>query len=397
MAGPTLSNHNADQTGAEIKTAYEAEDDTNAVVDTEKTEITALDALGANMVAKTGNGTYAARTITGTANEISIANGTGVSGNPTISLPSSITVDVTGALTGNADTATAMASGGTDVPIAEGGTGASTAAAARTNLGVGTGDTPQFTALNLNNSLQLTGAGATSRFVNDGDVNTIKMGGDHATQPIYLDMIGDDDADNETVYGSLRTVISADADGSEVGYIQFAMMGGNTAGSLTSDVLKIGNGVVLGGPTGGLKGYGTLNCVGAYDDNSLLSCFPFDQELDGAIDNDKWDAKVPDRTTSESVDKDGNLVAASTTERTHEGMRKFKARIGTDYDPLDIDKYAAHWKAKRHLTSMPNETKYDPVDGTLTTGEWIQRLLETVEIQAIHIEGLNQRLKALEA
>jgi hypothetical protein len=78
-------------------------------------------------------------------------------------------------------------------------------------------------------------------------------------------------------------------------------------------------------------------------------------------------------------------------------MRKFKARIGTAYDPLDIDKYAAHWKAKRHLTSMPNEQKYDSVDGTLTTGEWIQRLLETVEIQAIHIEGLNQRLKALEA
>jgi hypothetical protein len=264
-------------------------------------------------------------------------------------------------------------------------------------LGSGTAAAASVTTLNLNNSLQFSGSGATSRFINDGDVNVMKMGGNHATQPIYLDMVGEDDGDNETIYGSMRTVITADADGSEVGYLQFAIMGGNSAGALTSDVLKIGNGCVFGGPTGGEKGYGTLNCTGAYDDNSLLSCFPFDQELDGTIDNAKWDAKVPDRTTAEATDKDGNVIAAAIIERTHEGMRKFKARIGTAYDPLDIDKYAAHWKAKRHLTSMPNEKKYDSVDGTLTTGEWIQRLLETVEIQAIHIEGLNQRLKALEA
>ncbi len=38
---------------------------------------------------------------------------------------------------------------GTDLPISEGGTGASTAAAAATNLGLGTGDSPQFTAVNV--------------------------------------------------------------------------------------------------------------------------------------------------------------------------------------------------------------------------------------------------------
>lgn len=36
-------------------------------------------------------GTYAARTITGTANEITVTNGSGVSGNPTLSLPSALT------------------------------------------------------------------------------------------------------------------------------------------------------------------------------------------------------------------------------------------------------------------------------------------------------------------
>ncbi len=39
--------------------------------------------------------------------------------------------------------------GGTDVPVADGGTGASTAAAAATNLGLGTGDSPQFAAVNV--------------------------------------------------------------------------------------------------------------------------------------------------------------------------------------------------------------------------------------------------------
>lgn len=54
-----------------------------------------LAALAANSTnglwARTGSGTGAARTITGTANEITITNGDGVSGNPTASLPSSMT------------------------------------------------------------------------------------------------------------------------------------------------------------------------------------------------------------------------------------------------------------------------------------------------------------------
>ncbi len=54
-----------------------------------------LDALAANSTnglwARTGAGTGAARTITGTANEITLTNGNGVSGNPTASLPASLT------------------------------------------------------------------------------------------------------------------------------------------------------------------------------------------------------------------------------------------------------------------------------------------------------------------
>lgn len=54
-----------------------------------------LDALAANSTngfwAHTGAGTGAARTITGTSNEVSVANGDGVSGAPTLSLPTALT------------------------------------------------------------------------------------------------------------------------------------------------------------------------------------------------------------------------------------------------------------------------------------------------------------------
>lgn len=44
----------------------------------------------------------------------------------------------------------------TDLAVADGGTGASTAAAAATNLGLGTGDSPQFTAVNIGNATDTT-------------------------------------------------------------------------------------------------------------------------------------------------------------------------------------------------------------------------------------------------
>lgn len=146
---------------------------------------------------------------------------------------------------------------------------------------------------------------------------------------------------------------------------------------IDASVTNITEGLVVGSPTGGDKGTGTINAQAVYDDNVLLTCYVFDQAVDGFIDNAKWDAKT----------KSGSF---------HRPMRHFKARIGTEYDPLDIDKYVQHFKDKKHLTSMPNEDRFNPKEG-MPTGEWIQRLIETVEIQAVHIGKLNDRLKELEA
>lgn len=173
----------------------------------------------------------------------------------------------------------------------------------------------------------------------------------------------------------------------------------------------MGAGIFANGATGGDKGDGTGNFKAVYDDNTLLTCYVLDAALDGVIDLAKWDAKVPPgrreyRIETKPAKVDLRPVAPGRSEivvveppefkhfvveepRQHDPVRKFAARLGSEYDPLDMDKYAAHWREKRHLTSLPNEAKFEPH----STGEWVQRLVETVEIQAVHIDTLNRRTK----
>lgn len=237
-----------------------------------------------------------------------------------------------------------------------------------------------------------------------------------------------------------------------------------TAGSVTAEVgfsnvrsgsfaerMTLGAGLVVGSPSGGDKGAGTINATAVYDDNVLLSCFVLAQAIDGAVDEAAWDAAVPDRVaparevdepvmetvtverlvpdqidgervlrrkkvkverqateTVPVVDAKGKVVGRRVIPKTrkvtvggeveprrHEPMRKFLARIGTDHDPLTLDGYAKHWREKRHLTALPNEAKF--AHGDMSAGEWVQRLVETAEIQAVLIEQLNARTKTQQA
>lgn len=168
----------------------------------------------------------------------------------------------------------------------------------------------------------------------------------------------------------------------------------DTAFTYTSQLTVYGTGtlgVTVGAPTGGAKGLGTLNAQAVYDDNVLLTCYVLDQALDGAIDIPKWDAKVPARKTK---GPDGAITSVEA--RVHEPVRKFAARIGTMYDPLNLDKFWQHIVDKRHLTAYPNEIKYDPFNGKQDLGNWQQQTIELLEIYAVHIHKLNTRLKALE-
>lgn len=62
-------------------------------------ELAQLIALTTGIVVKTNTGTLAARTIQGTSNQISVVNGTGVAGNPTIAIASNVVLPGTGSVT----------------------------------------------------------------------------------------------------------------------------------------------------------------------------------------------------------------------------------------------------------------------------------------------------------
>lgn len=221
-----------------------------------------------------------------------------------------------------------------------------------------------------------------------------------------LSGVSQDSGGNLTFYGRITFGVLDPTDASEDGVVTVSGMAGGTFAARAN----VAAGLYMAGATGGDQGAGTGNFTGVYDDGVLLSCYPFDAALDGSMSAAKWDGKVPARhwpaeyEVTAVRDKDGKIAAvqqrqtraARVEQRQHTGARKFAARLGGEFDPLDIDKYTAHWRQKRHLTSLPNEANYDPAK-PLSTGEWIQRLVETVEIQAIHIAKLNDRLKALEA
>ena len=72
-------------------------------------------------------------------------------------------------------------------------------------------------------------------------------------------------------------------------------------GSGHGEKARIVDGMVMVGAVGGDRGAGTINAQGVYDDNTLLSCYVFDQALDEKIDSAKWDSKVPDRVLPGSL------------------------------------------------------------------------------------------------
>lgn len=170
--------------------------------------------------------------------------------------------------------------------------------------------------------------------------------------------------------GEIRGQIIDPSDGSEDSRISFHTM---TAGA-NSGRLRIDAGLYHPSATGGDKGDNTINYGAVYDDNTLLTCFVLEYANTGALDLEFWDGLSPSGR--------------------HDAAHRFWAAR----DLLSLDAYAQYWRANGHLPGMPSRAEWaDHARDKKPIGDMVSRLWQTVEMQAVHIAELDERLARLEA
>lgn len=120
-------------------------------------KLTALAGIGADgIIAYTGSNTFSSRTITGTANQVIVANGDGLSGNPTLSLPQNIHTGATPTFAGlniSGSGTIVPGTGGVDVATLNLGTSAA--------MTITLGNTSAALALKSSSATTVTGPGMT--------------------------------------------------------------------------------------------------------------------------------------------------------------------------------------------------------------------------------------------
>ena len=132
-----------------------------------------------------------------------------------------------------------------------------------------------------------------------------------------------------------------------------------TIPSLTSAYIGYLDGAVIGNPTGGYKGPGTLNAQAVYDDNVLLTDYVFDKYLDGKV--------------------------RSEDENKH-----------ADFKMMSIPEMREYVKRERHLPSIKGRKVWEE-KGAFSVGELSQQIWESVEINALYLSQLDKRMNALES
>jgi hypothetical protein len=209
-------------------------------------ELAAISGLSSNgLIARTSSSTAAARTITGTAGQITVTNGDGVSGNPTLSLPTALT---------SVNSVTAATA--SDLTLAGGSTGASMVLGQGVNGGfnltpTGTGDTSIF----RNRNTTYTTSSTTNPVVGLYNTDTT------ANNAAQLSFVTNDSGASLRSGAALGSIFTARGAGTLNAHLSFLTNGGAAAVSEKARLTDIGN-LLVGGTTdisgtGGLKVFGT--------------------------------------------------------------------------------------------------------------------------------------------
>ncbi|MEO5350373.1 MAG: discoidin domain-containing protein [Magnetococcus sp. YQC-3] len=161
--------------------------------------------------------------------------------------------------------------------------------------------------------------------------------------------------------------------------------------------------IVVGTPAGGSKGAGAVNAQSVYDDGALLStCYAIELANQGFIEDTHWSQLTAILPGAEEIRDPATgeiLVPAVEPQYIYSpnpGLERFKRRLGTEFDPMNLDTYIHHMRKKGHLTSFPNREKIDDSNRP-SMGGWMGRVVEALDIMALHLAGFHWRLKRTEA
>ncbi len=128
----------------------------------------------------------------------------------------------------------------------------------------------------------------------------------------------------------------------------------NNTGVLRMDIKPDGS-IVVGSPTGGGKGAGTINAQAVYDDNTLLTDYVFDKYYDGQV-----------------LPEDEELHG--------------------DYTMLTLTEMEDFIKDNRHLPTITGRDEWR-AQGGISLGKLATQLWETAETQALYLTELNYTIQ----
>ncbi len=335
---------------------------------------------------------------------------------------------------------------------------AETGNTARTSLGLGTGDTPQFagvTTLDFNPDVSTSNAGA-------------EFGRDRTGSGFCgLDFHASVGTDFDCRFGRQSgTNGTAQFEHAGTGEFNFKNLGAAVTNFYTSNTNRMtigtGGGVVIkttgSDPTGGNKGDGTLNASAVYDDNTLLTDMVKEWQITGLHDAQMWHDMVPDYVIPEHIeyqpvmyektfeeeyeedDVDGDKVRKVRTVtrekqlralvpvyddkgkgvdaveigvvtpvtvpekrivRKHPAADVFKELLDSGFDPMDPAQFIAKTKERGTLPCMPNNDDMQARQYSLGEMDTRNRLAAEVFVAAFEgavkkIDDLESRLSALE-